>query len=282
MTRDEHYVPKMYLKRFCETEQTIENIHVDDYKCASRMCVKKANIGDICKSRDLYELTDVNGYFCRQNGLENIFSRYESQMSQQLDGWGKHWVESNPKRINKAEKEKIAEFLLLMLFRNPKIIGAAQSIISDSMWIHGKYATEELKKVYWFVKSFWGDPKEKTESLLVKETKNLQEKFKIKVFLAASSEKSFWTADVPVATVAIEKKRILYMPLSSSCAVQFANDECGADDCEVEWCNEDDVAHLNKYMLNCRTDLLLSKHFEDTDIAQIESYLRKKNQRVGG
>ena len=121
-----------------------------------------------------------------------------------------------------------------------------------------------------------GDPKERTESLLTKEVKNLQENFKVKIFLALGGKKSFWTADAPVATVDTENARVFYMPMSSNCAILFTN-ERDSKDLRVEQCSEEDVSRLNSYMLNCRTDLLLSKHFEDTDIVQIESYLRIKN-----
>lgn len=85
-THREHYVPRMYLRRFCEPpkKKGKQAQRIWAYDTLGK-CQHPTAIESVCFEHDLYEIKDENGNIVHQNQIENRLGQFEQHFSIMLD-----------------------------------------------------------------------------------------------------------------------------------------------------------------------------------------------------
>lgn len=127
-TKKEHFVPKMYLKRFtydgnmCYTKNKKGEIH-------------KQNIRDICKWENGYEFRNETGNIIYENWAEKHFSQAERYCDIWLSNLLKHFdtfaSTSHIKYFNEISRKDIFSFYAFLLLRHPIVINNTDHFLKN-------------------------------------------------------------------------------------------------------------------------------------------------------
>lgn len=234
MKKNQHYVPRFYLKTFCEDEK----LFACDMQNKRFVHISPQNI---CVKKNIYE-TQAEGAFgktyIQYNAIEDIYSEYEYHYSILLKRLFSVCKENNRDALilQGNEKHELCRFLINMLIRNPRFMKSIEiDIVPEEI-----KATEFYQNVCTVTKELKignADPMFRAaikKSLLTYKYNDSEENPFVKVlselnycfFVAEKGE--FLTSDAPAfygndLSIVSENSTCLYMALSPRVAVLFGN-----------------------------------------------------------
>lgn len=145
MTKDEHFVPRTYLKGF-----SFDGTHIYEYRMRDSFqptCAVK--VDSICHERYLYEVRDQNDNIVLPNqvekqfcNIEGVFSSYRNQIEK------KAFIKSNFQStlfLTAEEKAFWKFYIAVQMLRVPKVLEIAESIIENEFPIKLK---KNMAKVF--------------------------------------------------------------------------------------------------------------------------------------
>ncbi len=125
--RDQHFVPKVYLKGFSEDDVFVIMNEVDQKIILS----KSVPIDTICFKKDLYETKNNQGEFVNRNYLEECLRHLEIQFTYYRERLKKRaYIKDNYKTncfFTKDEKTFWRVFITLQMLRSPKVLETAKN-----------------------------------------------------------------------------------------------------------------------------------------------------------
>ena len=135
-THREHYVPRMYLRRFCEPPKKkgkqAQQIWAYDIQ---KKCYCSMAIDSVCFETDLYEIKDASGNIVHQNQIENRLAQFEYRFSTVLTAIVKRTkYDKNLLThcfLNKEEKAMLIWWLYLQIARTPSTITVAKNLAEE-------------------------------------------------------------------------------------------------------------------------------------------------------
>ena len=229
--KNQHYVPKMYLKNFCiDGKQD----RVFEYNKYSKEIVFR-KIDDICAQKYIYEVINENKEFIlnNKNAIEDVFSviekEYDTTLRELFVKLDQFDAGAFVDFLN-YDRESIISFFYFLFIRND---------LSMKVFVNtfNNYFDKQIKKGegVWawmnFMPRFFCEYVSTIENVLI-------------VFLRTSKEKPFITSSIPFYIDSTECFR--YMPLSSRYAMVIKNNDCALRDlnkCEIIDVSED----IDKY-----------------------------------
>lgn len=182
-TTDEHFVPRMHLRRF--SERKLKKSKPKDIIWAYNLATMKQfpdqiPIEDICFEEHLYEFKDSEGNFIDRNRVEKALSNYEKVFSVVIDQILRN--AKNDKNLHTrcflSSKEKVflTAFMTLQILRYPSVLSIAEELLNDmfpdrlkanearniAVWscldafIDGKFDVEK-ESIFWRIASWFDD-----------------------------------------------------------------------------------------------------------------------------
>lgn len=138
-TKDEHFVPRMYLKGFSNVQNKSgkEKAFIWEFSLKSMQQIPTlVNIESICYEKNLYELKNEDGSFIAQNRIENTFGKIEEQTSRVI---GQIITKSQFKQclncqtiLSEEDKSYLIIFITALMYRDPQTIKNGMSILQTS------------------------------------------------------------------------------------------------------------------------------------------------------
>ena len=145
LTKDEHYIPKLYLRFFSPNENQIYQ-----YRIGSRNLSKFVPIDSICYKKHLYELKNDNNEFICRNMIEKALSDYEGVYDTIVKSIiSKSANESNyniPCFLSTDEKRILISFVATTILRSPRSLELAKECALDLAIKDGKNMLENAAK----------------------------------------------------------------------------------------------------------------------------------------
>lgn len=154
-TTDEHFVPRMHLRRF--SERKLKKSKPKDIIWAYNLATMKQlpdqiPIEDICFEEHLYEFKDSEGNFIDRNRVEKALSNYEKVFSVVIGQILRN--AKNDKNLHTrcflSSKEKVflTAFMTLQILRYPFVLSSAEELLND-MFPDQLKANEARNIVVW-------------------------------------------------------------------------------------------------------------------------------------
>lgn len=202
-TTDEHFVPRMHLRRFSERKQ--KKSKFKDLIWAFNLTTmeqlpNQIPIEDICYKKHLYEFKDSDGDFIDRNRVENTLSTYEKAFSIAIDQILRN-AEIDRNLLTKCflspkEKVLLTAFMTLQILRYPFVLSSAEDLLNEmfpdqlkahearnvAVWscldsfIDGKFDVEK-NSIFWRIANWFED---------------------MAFIIGRSKEPVFFTADRPI------------------------------------------------------------------------------------
>ncbi len=110
ITKNQHYVPEFYLRKFANTKDKLEILDCERRKVVATRSPKSICIGEYYYSAD-NKLDEVS------QALEKEFQRIESDISKVYDGITEKFI--NSEQITESDKMLVATFMSLQYLRGP-------------------------------------------------------------------------------------------------------------------------------------------------------------------
>lgn len=121
-TRKQHYIPQFHFRNFSSMEK---GIYRYDLKHPDKDSIVVSIDSECCK-KDLYEIYGENNTIISQNYIEDIFSKYESNISNAINHIKQKAMEAsnleNSLFLTSEEKTTLLIYLTLEMLRSPEII----------------------------------------------------------------------------------------------------------------------------------------------------------------
>jgi len=207
MKKNQHYVPKMILKRFeipTQREKSWEyNLHT------KKITVKC--IDEVCSSKYFYEIRNEAGEYYYPDGknkledgfckIETIYSPFWDELIARLDGC------TDSIKLSMEEIESICLWVSILIMRNPVI----KNVIPEVAKEFGETVQDKMSKSYLFVDLLPKGIEFMTRDLLKGHIS----------FLRAPKESGFVIADIPVILGEPPVHEFSYTPISKNYAIQI-------------------------------------------------------------
>lgn len=146
-TRDEHYIPIMYLKGFSEIKgkSNKEKVLLWQFRTSTKEHIAvPVNARTICFEKDLYELTSQDGTFIAQNIIENRLSQFEAKVAGVIRCIQERSKNEDcfycPHVLNDEEKSILIIFMTLLIYRDPKTIKRGATFLEKSQGMNADEA----------------------------------------------------------------------------------------------------------------------------------------------
>ena len=135
-TKNEHFVPRMYLKGFSEVKEKskLQKAYIWEFSLKSMKQIPvQVDVEDICYEENLYELKDADGSFIAQNRIEKIFSKLEDQTSRVISliinkSQNEHCLNC-PTILSENDKSYLIIFITALMYRDPQTINDGTSFL---------------------------------------------------------------------------------------------------------------------------------------------------------
>lgn len=131
ITYNEHYIPKMYFRRFTNSKTGINRYTLDDLDADPEW----KSLDKICKEYKLYELFNENGEIILPNLIENTFQRIEKKAGDALISICKRAERKEclncTSFLSEEEKNYLVLFLVSLLYRDTHTIDSGVRIIKE-------------------------------------------------------------------------------------------------------------------------------------------------------
>lgn len=138
-TKNEHFVPRMYLKGFSNVQNKSgkEKVFIWEFSLKSMQQIPTpVNIENICYEENLYELKNDDGSCIAQNIIENTFIKLEGQANKVI---GQIITKSQSKQclnyqtiLSEEDKSYLIIFITALMYRDPQTIKNGMSILKTS------------------------------------------------------------------------------------------------------------------------------------------------------
>ena len=130
-TKDEHFIPKMYLSQFSEVKKDKAFIWAFDTIKMKQLPV--SNVKSFCYEKDLYELRSEDNSIIVQNMIEKTFGRIESKMGKTIKrikakSQNKDCLQCRA-ILSEEDKSYLIIFMAALKFRDPKTIESGITIL---------------------------------------------------------------------------------------------------------------------------------------------------------
>lgn len=182
-TTDEHFVPRMHLRRFSERKQKKSKFKdlIWAYNLTTmKQLPQQIPIEDICFEEHLYEFKDSEGNFIDRNRVEKALSNYEKVFSVTIDQILRN--AENDKNLHtkcflsSKEKALLTAFMALQILRYPFVLSSAEDLLNEmfpeqlkanearniAVWscldafIDGKFDVEK-NSIFWRIVAWFDD-----------------------------------------------------------------------------------------------------------------------------
>ena len=182
-TTDEHFVPRMHLRRFSERKQKKSKFKdlIWAYNLTTmEQLPQQIPIEDICFEEHLYEFKDSEGNFIDRNRVEKALSNYEKVFSVTIDQILRN--AENDKNLHtkcflsSKEKALLTAFMALQILRYPFVLSSAEDLLNEmfpeqlkanearniAVWscldafIDGKFDVEK-NSIFWRIVAWFDD-----------------------------------------------------------------------------------------------------------------------------
>ena len=137
-TKDEHFVPRMYLKGFSEIKEKakLQKTYIWEFSLKSMKQIPvQVDVEDVCYEENLYELKDADGSFIAQNRIEKIFSKLEDQTSrvirQIITKSQNEYCLNCPTILTEEDKSYLIIFITALMYRDPQTISDGTSFLQN-------------------------------------------------------------------------------------------------------------------------------------------------------
>ena len=202
-TTDEHFIPRMHLRRFSERKQKKSKFKdlIWAYNLTTmKQLPQQIPIEDICFEEHLYEFKDSEGNFIDRNFVENKLSNYEKVFSATI-----HHILRKAENdrnlhtrcfLSSKEKVLLMAFMTLQILRYPFVLSSAEDLLNEmfpdqlkanearnvAVWncldafIDGKFDVEK-NSIFWRIANWFED---------------------MAFIIGRSKEPVFFTADRPI------------------------------------------------------------------------------------
>lgn len=275
----EHYVPKMYLKRFINAKTKKLSVY---NKNTNKFFTSLPQ--NICFENDLYECKDAEGIYINPNKIENIISMYERQFDPIL--------ENIIKKIEKAEsyhsliltteeKKQLSHFLALQYLRHP--IAKEQHIKMQEE--RNEKSTEIQRQQNYLSEVFVGYHKDQ-EDLVTSYGKDMFEERTFSFVRINDQNLHFFTSDFPTVADDWDDKEDMrfptFYPLTPKVGVFIIkrDGEMRKEANRVRELSKNDAKHvngLNKNTIIFSHNLIISDKFTSIDRDLIKSMMLTLN-----
>ncbi len=206
--KSQHYVPRFVLRFFGDRENVNKawelNLHTN------RICLK--SIEKLCAQNNLYEIRDEEGNFIFPNGrnklekglakIESDYSVYFNELFLEIPRMNTHFI------LKEGLRESLCTWVTLLFLRNPLAKYLYPEVSKELLGIEIK---EEKDKAYNFI--------DLMVILWVPLAKKLAERKLL--FLVTDENNPFVITDIPFYVFDQNFPEDLFLPLSSTIAVQF-------------------------------------------------------------
>lgn len=214
LTRNEHFVPEVYLRGFSLDEKRI-------YTCRTADLFEPPDavtIRSVCSEKFLYELKNDQGELVWPNYLEKIFSKIEKLFEKHMKQLNsKAFIPSNYKSLyffTKEEKHFWKSYICLQMMRMPKMIRMVEEEIVKQ---HGDAFSDNVLHAMALGECLPFFQKDKDMNYLIFDLRKVLESMTIA--LGVDESESIITSDSPVFSQApdyeMEKLEKIEFPLSS-------------------------------------------------------------------
>lgn len=281
LTKNQHYIPQVYLKGFSEDSLTIYEYN---YK-KGQTIEEPVSIESICRKKYLYEVHDNKGEIIYANYIEDILCGYEGMFSKyrKLLLSKAHIRENYYKQcfLNREEKQFWIFYAALNIMRNPETLSGITSVFREGFQ-NGFTESEIRNTAMEFCLPFFENLKDGYNNALV---------FFIQVLLtctitvAFDESDSLFTSDHAMYGSGNIKDNyeiafhFLWFPVCSNCAILFTDPNLvnkTKRNCLIP-ITKDEVREMNKGIAYIAKQMVLSKHpFSDEDIRLIEEARRER------
>lgn len=135
-TVDEHFVPRMYLKRFSEIKESGKAL-IWQYNIRNmQQTPVPVDVRDICFEKHLYEIKNVDGSFIAQNTIEKAFGRIEQKVDRVIQSIRDKSENENCLNcatiLSEDDKSYLTIFITSLLYRDPKTIESGIDFLQES------------------------------------------------------------------------------------------------------------------------------------------------------
>ena len=125
-TEKEHFIPRMYLQRFSEINQSKKPLIWQFNLRTMQQIPVPVDIRDICFERNLYEIKDDDGFFVAQNRIEKTFGNIEAHTSSVIESIIEKSQNENclncPTILSEEDQNYLVIFMTSLTFRDPATI----------------------------------------------------------------------------------------------------------------------------------------------------------------
>jgi len=248
MIKNQHYVPRMYLRNFCIDG---ENDKCYEFNSKSKK-IEVKSIEKICAMNYLNEIRNEEGAFVFPEGvnkLEEAFGKIESgdsiffkDLFYKLD-----LCKENSILLTKDEIEGIKGFILLTILRNPLSMEMIPDVLQD--FIHKPIDDRASKKYAWQLC---------LDRILEQE---IEENAVVEIeILVTNEERPFITTSIPFYINVERDGYFVYMPLTYKYAVVVKNANIlvkNLNKCLIKNVSSD-IDRYNEYIVNRRCMSIIS------------------------
>ena len=135
-TADEHFIPRMYLKRFSEIKKSGKALIWQFNLKTMQQTPVSVDVEDICFEKHLYEIKRSDGSFVAQNAIEKAFGRIEMKVDKVIQSIQTKSENENciicSTILSENDKSLLAIFITTLLYRDPATIESGIKILQTS------------------------------------------------------------------------------------------------------------------------------------------------------
>lgn len=239
MTKKQHYVPQMLLKRFailplCEK--------VWEYNLFTKSITLK-KLDEICASNYFYEIRDEAGNYLHEAGknrVEDGFSLIESSYVQLFDELFERLKGgADSIELDNEELEELNVWISFLILRNPLIYNAIVDVAKD----YGVNFKGKLDQSYYFINIM---PKELEQYSKDLSLGHMQ-------FLKAHKDNGFIIGDIPVVFGDAPLHNFCYTPISKEYAIFISKPKSVLENlnrCDIKTLSYKETAQYNEMIHN--------------------------------
>ena len=281
-TKNQHYVPQVYLKGFSQDSSTIY-----EYNLSKKAVIENpVSIESVCREKYLYEVRDNNGEIIKTNYLEDVLCNFEGQFADyRRKLLQKAKVKANYQTkcfLSKDEKGFWYSYAALHMMRNPRTLRGIKSLFQEELQGQiTEYEAGNLAIAYclpFFKKPENGDMNMFNFFLSLLQTKVLTIGFSESDDLFTSEHAMYGSRNSEISDYDFQK---LWFPISSNCGLLFLDPSIYSNakkNCLIPL-SEEEIRDLNKGIAYIAKQMVFSKRpFSEQDIRLIEEARKEREQ----
>lgn len=278
-TKNQHYIPQVYLKGFSQDSSTIYEYNYKNGKAIE----EPVSIESVCRKKNLYEVRDNNGEIINANyiedilcGYEGLFAKYREQLLRKA-----HIKENYNKPIlSKDEKDFWRIYATLNIMRNPGTLDGIESLLQEDF--RGQFTGTDIRNLAvayclpFFKKIYENEMNAFSTFLYVLQTRTIMVGFAENDNLFTSDHAMYGSGTFKDNDYGIGR---LWFPVSSNCAIVFYDPKIvgKSNNNRIYPLSENEVREMNKGIAYIAKQMVLSRHpFSGEDISLIEEARRER------